>query len=191
MGIAMLKLFVLFFRIGLFSFGGGYVMLPLIFQGIQEFGFMSASEFSDLVALSQMTPGPIAINAATYVGYGYAGIPGAIAASVGVALPSLILVVTVAHFLNKFKQSQGLSAVLEGIRPATVGLLASAVIFLSETSIFTAEAFSRIALIDPLSCVNPAQVFFFLIACLIFIRFKFNPIFMTIAAGVAGALIIR
>ncbi len=72
---AILNLFVLFFRIGLFSFGGGYAMLPLIYQGIQEFGFMSAEEFSRLVALSQVTPGPIAINAATYVGYQYAGVP--------------------------------------------------------------------------------------------------------------------
>ena len=69
-------LFVMFFRIGLFSFGGGLAMLPLIFQSVKDFGMMTASEFSDLVALSQVTPGPIAVNAATYVGFNGAGIPG-------------------------------------------------------------------------------------------------------------------
>ena len=74
-------LFVMFFRIGLFSFGGGLAMLPLIFQSVKDFGMMTASEFSDLVALSQVTPGPIAVNAATYVGFNGAGIPGALAAT--------------------------------------------------------------------------------------------------------------
>ena len=83
-------LFVMFFRIGLFSFGGGLAMLPLIFQSVKDFGMMTASEFSDLVALSQVTPGPIAVNAATYVGFNGAGIPGALAATLGVALPSFI-----------------------------------------------------------------------------------------------------
>ena len=72
-----LYLFSMFFRIGLFSFGGGLAMLPLIFQSVQDFGFMSAEEFSDLVALSQVTPGPIAVNAATYVGFNYSGVLGA------------------------------------------------------------------------------------------------------------------
>ena len=83
-----ITLFVMFFRIGLFSFGGGLAMLPLIFQSVKDFGMMTASEFSDLVALSQVTPGPIAVNAATYVGFNGAGIPGALAATLGVALPS-------------------------------------------------------------------------------------------------------
>ena len=81
-------LFAMFFRIGLFSFGGGLAMLPLIFQSVKDFGMMTTSEFSDLVALSQVTPGPIAVNAATYVGFNGAGIPGALAATLGVALPS-------------------------------------------------------------------------------------------------------
>ena len=92
-------LFVMFFRIGLFSFGGGLAMLPLIFQSVKDFGMMTASEFSDLVALSQVTPGPIAVNAATYVGFNGAGIPGALAATLGVALPSFILILIVVQFL--------------------------------------------------------------------------------------------
>ena len=157
-------LFIMFMRIGLFSFGGGYVMLPLIYQGIQEFGVMSAREFSDLVALSQITPGPIAVNAATYVGYNAAGIPGATAATIGVALPSFILVILVSHFMNRFKESQGLNAVLAGIRPATIGLLASAVVFLSETSIFSEGVFSKLFFADPTAYLNTIPIAFFIAA---------------------------
>jgi len=188
---AMFKLFIMFFRIGLFSFGGGYVMLPLIYQGILEFGIMSAREFSNLVALSQMTPGPIAVNAATYVGYKYAGISGAAAATIGVALPSFILVLLVSHFLSRFKESRGLNAVLDGVRPATVGLLASAVIFLAETSIVTSEAFTGAILEDPAGCVNAIQFLFFIAAFAISYKYRIGPIKITIAAGIAGAFIIR
>lgn len=176
---AILNLFVLFFRIGLFSFGGGYAMLPLIYQGIQEFGFMSAEEFSRLVALSQVTPGPIAINAATYVGYQYAGVAGAIAATVGVIMPSIILVLIIAHFIIKFRQSQALSGVLSGVRPATIGLLGSAVVFLAQESVFTGTG------------INPVAAAFCVVVIVLSGKFRINPITLTIIAGAAGAFIIR
>lgn len=185
------NLFVMFFRIGLFSFGGGYAMLPLIFQGVQEFGIMTASEFSRLVALSQVTPGPIAVNAATYVGYQYAGLAGAAVATFGVAFPSFILVLTVLHFLKRFEESGPLNAVLYGIRPATVGLIASAVIFLAETSILNGPLLSARLIDDVKNYIN-------LLPCLVFIgtiilagKFKIGPIKLTILAGIIGALVIR
>ncbi len=188
---AMGALFLIFSRIGLFSFGGGYVMLPLIYQAIQEFGIMSAKEFSNLVALSQITPGPIAVNAATYVGYVYAGIPGATVATIGVTLPSLILVLAVSHYLNKFKESKALNSVLDGIRPATVGLLVSAVIFLSETSIFKNGIFSSGFFLNPTSYFNLIPMGIFIITIILFGRFKLSPIGLTIAAGLFGAFVIR
>lgn len=188
---AMGTLFFVFSRIGLFSFGGGYVMLPLIYQAIQEFGIMSATEFSNLVALSQITPGPIAVNAATYVGFMYAGIPGAAAATIGVTLPSLVLVLTVSHYLNKFKESRGLNAVLDGIRPATVGLLVSAVIFLSETSIFKQGIFGSGFFQNPAVYLNLIPIGIFIMTMILFGRFKLSPIALTIAAGLFGAFVIR
>lgn len=183
------NLFMMFCRIGLFSFGGGYAMLPLIFQSVQEFGIMTAGEFSRLVALSQVTPGPIAVNAATYVGYQYAGIGGATAATVGVALPSLILILIVMHFIKRFEESKALNAVLCGIRPATVGLIASAVVFLAETSIFNGPVFS-------LELIENAKEYFNLLPGLIFIgtiimagKFNVGPIKLTLLAGVIGALV--
>ncbi len=185
------NLFIMFFRIGLFSFGGGYAMLPLIFQSVQEFGIMTAVEFSRLVALSQVTPGPIAVNAATYVGYQYAGVGGAAVSTIGVTLPSFILVLTVMHFMKKFEESKSLHAVLGGIRPATVGLIASAVIFLAENSIFNGPVFS-------VGFIENAKEYINLLPCIIFIgtillagKFNVGPIKLTILAGIIGALVIR
>lgn len=187
----LIQLFVLFFQIGLFSFGGGYVMLPLIYQGIQDFGILSAAEFSDLVALSQMTPGPIAINAATYVGYQSAGVLGATAATIGVSLPSFLLVILVVHFLTKFRESDGLQAVLSGIRPATVGLLASAVIFLAQTSILVPDVLLEQLMRDPAGSVQGSSFLFFLFFLVIYAKWKIDPIRLTLLAGALGALLIR
>ena len=175
----LVQLLILFFRIGLFSFGGGYAMLPLIYQGANELTGMTAEEFSRLVALSQVTPGPVAINAATYVGYQTAGVPGATAATMGVVLPSVLLVLLVSFFLIKFKESKAFKAVLSGIRPATVGLLLSAVVFLAQGSIITHME------------LNFLPTIFFIIVLAVAARFKADPILLTLLAGVAGAIIIR
>lgn len=185
------NLLLMFFRIGLFSFGGGYAMLPLIFQGVQEFGIMTAAEFSRLVALSQVTPGPIAVNAATYVGYKYAGLGGAAAATLGVALPSLILVLLVLHFVKKFEESKALNAVLSGIRPATVGLIASAVIFLAETSLLNGPLLSAKLIENAGEYINLLPCLFFIVTIILAGKFKIGPIKLTILAGLVGAFVIR
>lgn len=187
----LLHLFWIFFRIGLFGFGGGYAILPMIYQGAQEFGIMDAGEFSQLVAISQVTPGPIAINAATYTGYQYAGLPGALAATLGVVLPSVILVFLVFHFLVKFKESAALNSVLAGVRPATLGLLASAVIFLAEESIFNGKLLTGAILQNPAGYFNLVPILFFLTTLLVYWKFRIGPIKLTIAAGILGAFLIR
>ena len=184
-------LFIMFFRIGIFSFGGGYAMLPLIFQGIQEFGIMSASEFSRLVALSQVTPGPIAVNAATYVGFNHAGFLGALFATTGVALPSFILVLITMHFMKKFKESHALESVLLGIRPATVGLIASAVIFLSENSIVNGPIMSKNLFENFNEYVNLLPCIIFICTIILAGKLKISPIKLTILAGIVGAFVIR
>ena len=177
--MAIIKLFVAFFRIGMFSFGGGYAMLPLIYQAAQDFGFMSGTQFSELVALSQVTPGPVAINAATYVGYQYAGLAGAAAATAGIVTPSFILVYLVLHFLNRYRENRGLEGILSGIRPATIGLLCAAAVFLArESLLFTGS-----------SAIAP----FVLFAAALFAagKLKMNPISLTLLGGVLGAIVIR
>ncbi len=182
-------LFSVFFRIGIFSFGGGLAMLPLIFQSVQDFGIMSAEDFSNLVALSQITPGPIAVNAATFVGYNYAGITGAVVATVGVCLPAFILMLITMNFMEKFKKSRGLEGAFDGIRPVTVGLITAASVFVAEGVLVKGKLFSA-------EIVNGFTDYINVVPCLIFVatlilagKFKLNPIVICITMGVIGAVL--
>lgn len=172
------SLFLIFFQIGLFGFGGGYAMLPLIFQNVQQFGYMSAAEFSDLVAISQVTPGPIAVNAATYVGFKTASFLGASAATLGVVLPSFVLIIIVSNFIERFKESNVIKGIFIGVRPVTVGLIASAAVFLGQA-----------ALIVPGVGVDPVTTGIFAGTILLAGKFKMSPITITIIMGTMGAIL--
>lgn len=169
-----LQLFLVFAKIGLFGFGGGMAMLPMIYQGAKSFGLMSADEFSNLVAISQVTPGPIAVNAATYVGYNCAGIPGAVAATLGVALPSFALVTLVYFFVNKFKESQLIAGAFAGIRPVTAGLIAAAVVFMGQSALVGFQ---------------PVPVIITLAAVILTAKLKVSPIILVVGSGVIGAFL--
>ena len=187
-----LELFITFFQIGLFGFGGGYGMLSLI-QGevVHNHGWLTTSEFTDIVAISQMTPGPIGINSATYCGYtavhnagfGYGmSMLGSLTATFALVLPSLILIILIARMFMKYMNTQTVQSIFLGLRPAVVGLLAAAALML-----MTRENFSSPA-------NNPWQ---FWISCFLFVAsfvgtkyMKINPIRMICYAGVAGLLLL-
>ena len=169
-----LKLFLVFAKIGLFGFGGGMAMLPMIYQGAETFGLMSADEFSNLVAISQVTPGPIAVNAATYVGFNCAGYAGAFAATLGVALPSFVLVTITYHFIKKFRESSRIEGAFTGIRPVTTGLIAAAVVFMGESVVAADSIVPYVILAASVILMG---------------KFKMNPIAIIIVSGVAGALL--
>lgn len=136
MGI-FLELFAVFFQIGALAFGGGYAALPLIQRYVvEQNAWLSIAEFTDLVSLSQMTPGPIAINAATFVGTKVAGIPGAVVATLANVTPQFILMMTLGYFLFGGKKIGFLSKLLKGIRPAIVGLIAIATISMIRSSLW-------------------------------------------------------
>lgn len=133
-----LQLFYTFFKIGLFGFGGGYAMLSMI-QGevVTRYNWVSTQEFTDIVAISQSTPGPIGINAATYVGFTATGsIWGSVIATFAVVLPSFILMLTISKFFLKYQKHPAVEAVFSGLRPAVVGLLASAALVLMNVENF-------------------------------------------------------
>lgn len=178
-----LHLFYTFFKIGLFGFGGGYAMLSMI-QGevVTRYGWLTAQQFTDIVAISQMTPGPIGINTATYVGFTATGsVWGSVLATFAVVLPSFILMLTISRFFLKYQKHPVVEAVFSGLRPAVVGLLASAALVL-----MTEENFG-----------SPRTDWYgFLVSCLIFAvvfvatrRYKVNPILMIVLCGVAGLLL--
>ena len=186
-----LELFLAFFQIGLFGFGGGYAMLSMI-QGevVTSHGWLSASEFTDIVAISQMTPGPIGINSATYVGYsaaihaGYGhlgGILGSITATFAVVLPSFILMIAISRFFLKYQKHPMVEAVFRGLRPAVVGLLAAAALVL-----MTSENFGSFQT-GPYQFI--VSVAIFLIAFIGTQKFKVSPILMIVLCGAAGFLL--
>lgn len=177
------QLFYAFFKIGLFGFGGGYAMLSLI-QGevVVHNTWLSPQEFTDIVAISQMTPGPIGINSATYVGYIATGsVWGSVVATFAVTLPSFILMLTISKFFIKFRQYPLVESVFEGLRPAIVGLLAAATLLLMNSENFGSPADDTRTFV--------VSVILFLIAFVGTYRLKVNPIWMIIACGLAGLMI--
>lgn len=185
-----LQLFWTFFKIGLFGFGGGYAMISMI-QGevVNNYHWLNAGQFTDIVAISQSTPGPIGINSATYVGYssivnaGYDpvwGVVGSCIATFAVVLPSFILMLLISKFLLKYKNHPSVEHTFQGLRPAVVGLLAAAALLL-----MTSENFS-----------TPSEnVYQFVLSILLFLFafigqriFKLGAIRIIIICGIFGAL---
>ena len=173
---ALFSLFAAFFKIGLFGFGGGIAMLPLIFQTVKSFHLMSAADFADLVAISQVTPGPIAVNAATFVGFHYAGVAGSLAATLGVVIPPFVIMLLALRFLDTYKESRIVQGVFAGIKPATIGLIAAAVVFMAQTVLITGSAVAVVP------CI------LFLAAFGVSMTGKVNPIYLILIMAAAGAV---
>lgn len=174
-----LQLFLSFLQIGLFSFGGGYAAMPLI-QGqvVTLHGWLSMSEFTDLITISQMTPGPIAVNSATFVGMKIAGIPGAMVATAGCILPSCILVTILARLYLKYRNLDLLQGVLKSLRPAVVAMIASAGILILKNAFWgSGESMS-------LTGTEWSMVVIFGICVLLLRKTKMNPVWVMVLAGV-------
>jgi len=177
-----IKLFWSFFQIGLFSIGGGYAAMPLIQnQVVDTHGWLSMSEFADVITISQMTPGPIAINSATFVGIRIAGLPGAIIATLGCVFPSCIIVLTLAFIYYKFRGLATIQGVLNGLRPAVIALIGSAGLALVELSFWKGKGIS-----GDFGNLDIFAVIIFTIALAILRKWKVNPIFVMIGSGVFG-----
>jgi chromate transporter len=187
-----LELFWTFFKLGLFSFGGGYAMIPMMQQEILAYGWIGAAEFADMVAVSQMTPGPIAVNLATYVGWRTAGVGGSAVATIGVFLPSLILCLIAARLLARFRENRWVDAVMGGLRPAIVGLIASAVVLFAGLSLFHGTPSLAALLGDPAAApfaVSPGGLAIFALILLAHGRFRLDPLIAVLGAGVLGVLL--
>lgn len=187
----LLSLFWEFFKLGIFSFGGGQAMLPWIYQIGQQFCGMDANEFTNLVGLSQVTPGPVGVNAATYVGYMSQGIPGSLVATLGVAIPSFVFVIAISIFLKKKGDSRYIQGTLEGIRPVTIGLIASAIIVMAKACFFDVdlEQVQLSGFSEFISHVQIVPVVFCLVSIVLFGKFKLSPILTMAIMAAAGTVI--
>ena len=145
-----LELFVTFFKIGLFTIGGGYAMLPLIQADVQAHGWMTAEELVNFIAVSESTPGPFAVNVSTYIGAELAGLPGAFCATAGVVLPSFLIILLVARFYAAFRSSAIISGAMSGLRPAVIGMIGAAAVSVGQT-VFAPDGVQALAGY-PLAC---------------------------------------
>lgn len=141
-------LFWTFFKIGAFTFGGGYAMLPLVQEAVLSHKWLSASELVNFLAVSESTPGPFAINISTYVGAEMGGIFGAFCATLGVVLPSFVIILFVAKCYEKFRKSHVVMGCMSGLKPAVIGLISSAVISTGKT-VFFPTGFSAGIILTP------------------------------------------
>lgn len=166
----LLALFISFAKIGAFSFGGGYAMIPLISREIVENrAWLSMSEFIDVISLSQATPGPVGINSATYVGYKVAGFWGSVCATTGVIVPSFAIMVGLGHLFFKYRDVGLVKNVFRGIRPAVVALILAAAVSVASSSVTGA-----------VPAIVAAAVVIAILA------FNMDPVLLLLACGALG-----
>lgn len=185
-----LKLLLSFLKIGLFSFGGGYAMIPLIQKEIEVNGWLTPSQFVDIIAIAEMTPGPIAVNSATYVGYKSAGIFGGAVATFGVALPSLVLILIVSRLFIKFKDHPLNVMIFYGIRPVIVGLIFASAFIVAKTTLLksTLIGFKEIIL-NPFGIIDIKSIVILILTLIALKKLKLHPILVIIGAGIIGVVL--
>lgn len=180
-----LQLFWSFFQIGLFSIGGGYAAMPLIQEQVVDMHpWLTMTQFADIMTIAEMTPGPIAINSATFVGIQIAGLPGAITATLGCVFPSCVIVMTLAYIYYRFRGLDIVQGVLAGLRPAVISMIASAGI-----SLFILAVYGQRTLPADLLSLDYIALGIFLAAFFVLRKWKPSPIMVMAGAGVAGVLL--
>lgn len=176
-----IQLFLAFLQIGAFSFGGGYAAMPLIQQQVvSQYHWLSMSDFTDLITISQMTPGPIAVNSATFVGNQIAGLPGALVATFGCILPSCIFVTILAWLYTKYRNLSVMQGALGALRPAVVAMIATAGVQILLPAFFLSGAISFKA-----GNFQIRQVIYFIGAMVALRKWKADPVKVMVACGVA------
>jgi chromate transporter len=179
----MLNVFLAFLKIGFLGFGGGYAMLSLIFAESARFG-LSVQQFADLTALDGLIPGPIAINSATYIGQMYGGFWTGVAATLAVSVPSMIFVPLYMHFETRIKNNWLLSAILNGIKPAAVGLILAVALSLLLTTVFGINDIFSLAQAH----VDWVSIVVLMLVLSLDLKWHVNPVLLMLLAGVIGAV---
>lgn len=192
----LLKLFITFFKIGLFTFGGGYAMIPMITDEVVANGWATPQLLTDFIAISESTPGTFAINVATFVGmdqmmetYGsiFAGVVGGAFATLGVMMPSIIIILIIAKFFGKFSDNKYVKAFLWGVRPVVVGLILSATVSIARTQLLTTEVIASVS--EFFGAIDWKALVIF-VGVLIFSRLKkMHPVWYVVISGAAGAVL--
>lgn len=183
----LLKLWWEFFKIGLFSVGGGMATLPFLYDMSDRTGWFTYDQIADMLAVSESTPGPIGINMATYTGFTTAGIPGSIVATLGVITPGIIIVLLIIAVLERFRKNKYVEAAFYGIRPASAGLIAAAGVLVAEIALFNVDADSIAGFFDVKALILAAVL-------VVLTRWvkptkKLHPVVFIAASAVVGILL--
>ena len=172
MGVELIKLFITFFKLGLFTIGGGYVMIPLIEREVVDrYRWIEKRDFVDLLAIAQSSPGVLAVNMSIFIGYKLRGVRGSVAAAVGNVLPSVVIILLIALFFNKFREYEVVNNVFMGIRPAVVALIASPVFSVAKSA-----------------KIGWTNMWIPLLSALLIVAFGVSPIYIILIAGLGGYL---
>ena len=174
-----LDLFFTFLKVGLFTFGGGYAMLPMIREEVLAHGWLTMEELIDFIAVSESTPGPFAVNIATFVGTQCGGVCGALCATLGVVLPSFVILLIVAHVFKKFQKSLVVKGVLSGLKPAVVGLIGAAILSVAGAVFLPDGAF----VFSPALLISAG---IFSASCVLLFWKKIHPIYLILGAATLG-----
>jgi len=186
----LFEMMLTFMRIGAFSFGGGYAMIPLFQKELVGHGWMLVSEVADVIAISEMTPGPFAVNAATFAGVKMAGLPGAIFATFGVVFPSVIITLVVARFFFGFQKKPAVQAGLWGIRPAVTGMIMAAAMTIACASFFGIHSGADfIAIANALGHIDWVSIGLSAAAFVALYKFKLSPIITVFVCAGIGILL--
>ena len=181
-----ITLFYEFFKIGLFAIGGGLSTLPFLYDLSERYPWITTDSIADMVAISQSTPGPLGINMATYAGYQGGGLLGGIIATIGLITPSIIIIIIIAHILNKFKESPYVESVFYGLRPAVASLIAAAGYQVFKVSILALDKFNLThKLVDIINIKSTILLFVLLFAIT---KFKKHPIVYIGSAALIGII---
>ena len=184
--MTLLSLIFQFFKTGLFSVGGGLATLPFLYEISNKTHWFSHADIADMIAISESTPGAIGINMSTYAGYKTMGVPGGFAATLGLALPSIIIILIIAKFLDAFRKNPYVDAAFYGLRPASIAMITAAGINVAKVALVNIPAFTATHQITDLflwKAILLGVVIFFAQK-----KIKCHPIFLIIAAGIAGVV---
>lgn len=176
----LLQLYFEFFKVGLFSIGGGLATIPFLQDLSVKYGWFDQKLFADMIAISESTPGPIGVNIATYVGYHIAGIPGGIISTLGLVSPSIIIILVIARLLTQFKENKYVKSTFYILRPLATGLVIAATVQILKISLFIPEAQEFI------NAVKFKEMILFLVMLAAVFCLKKNPILYIIAGAVIG-----
>lgn len=182
-----LRLYWIFFKVGLFAIGGGLAAIPLIQDEVVERGWITAAQFTDMIAVSESTPGPIGVNIATYVGFSQYGVLGSIVASIGIVTPSVIIIILVSKFIMGFRDNKYVDGMFNGVRPAVTGLILSAAYTVAMITLVDTTRYRVSG--DILDLFNVEAIIMFVVFLYVSNKWKHHPIFYIVIAGILGVFL--